>query len=218
MTEPIITPQNTTVVICCAGMGTRLGIGATKALVDVCGEPLILRRLRMLDDFDDVRIVVGFQAQRVIDVVNAYRKDVMFVFNYDYETTGVADSLRKALTGARAYVLSLDGDTLDHPADFARFAACGEECIPVSRGLSSTPVLARVEDGQVTALAHPEGTWRWPGTVKMRREAFGGTSPHVYEMIAPRLPVKAFPLRSREIDTPEDYDAAVAWFEKGCED
>ena len=30
--------DNTTIIICCAGMGTRLGIGTTKALIDVGGE------------------------------------------------------------------------------------------------------------------------------------------------------------------------------------
>ena len=44
------TPQNTSVVICCAGMGTRLGIRTTKALVDICGAPLIIRQLQLLKE------------------------------------------------------------------------------------------------------------------------------------------------------------------------
>ena len=105
-------PENTTVIICAAGMGTRLGIGTTKALVDIDGTPLILRQLELLKDYDDIRIVVGFQAERLITVVKEYRDDVMFCFNYQYETTGVADSLRKGLLTAREYILSLDGDIL----------------------------------------------------------------------------------------------------------
>ena len=38
-----------TVIISCAGMGNRLGLGSTKALVEVEGKPLILRHLEMLD-------------------------------------------------------------------------------------------------------------------------------------------------------------------------
>ena len=53
------TPNNTSIIICCAGMGTRLGIGSTKALVDICGEPLILRQLKLLEDYDDIRIKVS---------------------------------------------------------------------------------------------------------------------------------------------------------------
>ena len=49
--------DKTTVIICCAGMGTRLGIGTTKALVDICGVPLIIRQLELLKEFDDIRIL-----------------------------------------------------------------------------------------------------------------------------------------------------------------
>ncbi len=31
-----------TVIISCAGMGNRLGLGTTKALIDVAGKPLII--------------------------------------------------------------------------------------------------------------------------------------------------------------------------------
>ena len=87
--------ENTTVIISCAGMGTRLGIGMPKALVNVDGKPLIIRQLEMLQDCSDVRIIVGFQADKVIETVKSFRKDVMFAFNYDYRTTGTAASFSK---------------------------------------------------------------------------------------------------------------------------
>ena len=37
-----------TVIISCAGMGKRLGLGTSKCLVDVAGESLIMRNLKML--------------------------------------------------------------------------------------------------------------------------------------------------------------------------
>jgi len=37
-----------TIVISCAGMGTRLGIGSTKALIDIDGKPLIISKLELL--------------------------------------------------------------------------------------------------------------------------------------------------------------------------
>ncbi len=58
-----------TIVISCAGMGTRLGIGTTKALVSVDGKPLIIRQLELLGDYDDIRIVVGYQMEKVIETV-----------------------------------------------------------------------------------------------------------------------------------------------------
>ena len=41
---------DTTVIICCAGMGTRLGIGTTKALLHIDGKPLIIHQLEALKD------------------------------------------------------------------------------------------------------------------------------------------------------------------------
>ena len=60
--------SDTTVVICCAGMGTRLGIGTTKALLHIGGKPLIIHQLENLDSYNDVRIVVGYQADKVIAI------------------------------------------------------------------------------------------------------------------------------------------------------
>ena len=68
------------VVICCAGMGTRLGIGTTKALVKIAGKSIIQRQLEMLDEYDDIRVAVGYQAEKVIkevkhmvEVLSSYR-------------------------------------------------------------------------------------------------------------------------------------------------
>lgn len=103
-----IEKKNTTVIICCAGMGTRLGIGTTKALVDIGGEPLIIRQLKLLDAFDDIRVVVGFDAERVINVVKEYRKDIMFVCNYEYEHIGNRVRIGLCLRSSKNHLNSLD--------------------------------------------------------------------------------------------------------------
>ena len=61
--------DNKTIIISCAGMGTRLGAGVPKAIVNVGDKPIIIRQLELLDDFEDVRVVVGFQADKVIEIV-----------------------------------------------------------------------------------------------------------------------------------------------------
>lgn len=208
-------PQNTTVIICCAGMGTRLGIGATKALVDICGEPLIIKQLKLLEKYDDIRIVAGYQAERLIHTVLNYRKDIMFAFNYQYETTGVADSMRKALVGAREYVIIQDGDTLQHPIDFASFLACDHECIALTDMTSEEPVKAVVKDGNVIKLSKSEGTVQWPGMAKVLKNRLIGQSQHVYDVLNEIMPMKSLNLRTREIDTPEDYEQAIDWFSSG---
>ena len=211
-------PKHTTVIICAAGMGTRLGIGTTKALVDVVGKPLIIRQLELLSKFDDIRIVVGFNAEKLIQVVKNYRKDIVFAFNYQYETTGVADSLRKGMLAARDYVLSLDGDILVNPEDFANFIATESECLGISPITSAEPVMATVENSMVRHLSKTEGNMQWPGIVKIRKEKLTGESTHVYDVLNSVLPMPVFNIRTREIDTQEDYEQAIEWFEKGMVD
>ena len=210
------TPKNTTIVICCAGMGTIFGIGTTNALVDICGVPLIIRQLQLLQDYDDIRIVVGYQAEKLINVVNEYRKDVVYAFNYQYETTGVADSLRKGLLGAREYTIILDGDTLENPNDFRLFLNAESECIVLSELSSAEPVKAEILNDKVQRLSKTEGTKQWPGMVKVMTNRLISDSTHVYGVLNEIMPFKYIMVRTREIDTPEDYERAIEWFEEGC--
>ena len=46
------------VVISCAGIGSRLGLGQTKALIKINGKSLIAWQLDLFKDVEDVRIVV----------------------------------------------------------------------------------------------------------------------------------------------------------------
>ena len=104
--------KNKTIVIPCAGMGKRLGMNIPKALVRIDEKSLIRRNLELLKDCDDIRIVVGYKAQDVIEEVLKYRKDVVFVFNNDYQNTGTGDSVSKAAKYANEYVITIDGDLL----------------------------------------------------------------------------------------------------------
>lgn len=211
-----INPKNTSVIICCAGMGTRLGIGTTKALVDIDGKPLILRQLELLKEYDDIRIVVGFQAERLIEVVKDYRKDIMFAFNYQYESTGVADSLRKGMLTSREYILSMDGDILVNCDDFAAFVCKSKEALAITTISSAEPIMASVCDGMVHKLSKNEGNMQWPGILKIRSSRLSGVSSHVYDVLNGIMPIPAFPIRAREIDTQEDYERAIDWFLSGC--
>jgi len=57
------------VVISCAGIGSRLGLGLTKALVQINGRSLISWQLELFKDVEDIRIVIGFQANDIIEEV-----------------------------------------------------------------------------------------------------------------------------------------------------
>lgn len=210
--------SNKTVIISCAGMGKRLGIGTTKCLVDVDGTPLIIRHLRMLDDVDDVRIVVGYQADKVIERVLEYRKDVTFVFNHDFARNGTGASVALASKYANDYILTIDGDLLLHPSDMKMILEEEDEFVGVTAPGTDNPVLTSVQDGKVVEFSRERGVFEWTGVTQLRRERVGEGDGHVYQLIEPHLPMKYLYLRTKEIDTMNDYDNAVRWVRNGCSD
>ena len=208
-------------MISCAGEGRRLGLGKTKALVSVLGRPLIEWHLRILRHVEDVVVVVGHQGREVIDVVTGLRRDVALAFNHDHATTGTAASLALGARGAPGDVVSLDGDLLVHPADFDAFVREPDPCLGVAPPTTSDAVFATVERGAGGPAATSfnrtgdglewTGLLRVPGDVVHTAQARRGALGHVYEMLAPHLPLPVREVRAREIDTPEDYDRALAW-------
>ena len=75
------------VVISCAGIGSRLGLGLTKALVQINGSSLISWQLKLFKDVEDLRLVIGFQGSEIIEEVRKYRDDVIFCYNQRYFET-----------------------------------------------------------------------------------------------------------------------------------
>lgn len=205
---------DTTVIICCAGMGTRLGIGTTKALMHIDGKPLIIHQLEALKDYSDVRVVVGYQANKVIEIINSYRKDIMFAFNNDFKTTGPATSLRKGLLNSKEYVLSIDGDILVNPEDFKKLLSVDGEYLAISKRHSEEPILVEVEDNEAIHFSQ-KGNFEWPGIVKLRTDKVFNNQEHTFDIIEGLLPIKAILVRSRDIDTPEDYENALEWVKNG---
>ncbi|MCI8377461.1 MAG: NTP transferase domain-containing protein [Lachnospiraceae bacterium] len=204
-----------TVVISCAGMGNRLGLGTTKALVEVDGKPLIVRHLELLKEEEDIRVVVGYQAEKVIEVVRKYRNDVIFVFNHDFRTTGTGDSVLLAARHANKYVLSLDGDLLIHPEDMDVLLRQGGEFVSGGEIATDDPWMLQVEGGagneRVVAFSKTEGKYEWNGITQLKSERLEQGSGHVFQLIEPYLPLPFLEVRTREIDTVNDYERAVEW-------
>lgn len=209
---------NKTVIISCAGMGKRLGLGIVKALVDVDGKPLIIRNLELLDECDDVRIVVGYQAEKVIEVVNRYRKDVTFVFNHDYMNNGTGASVSLAAKNANDYILTIDGDLLIHPDDMKKILSMEEEFIGVSNPSTDDPVLVQTQNGMVNKFSRESGEFEWTGVCLVKRDRIIPDDKHVYQLLEPLLPIKYLLIRTKEIDTMNDYENAVRWIKNNYSD
>ncbi|WP_037354229.1 NTP transferase domain-containing protein [Selenomonas sp. FC4001] len=194
------------VVISCAGIGSRLGIGSTKALIDIGGKTLIQWQLEQFAEVEDVRVVVGFQANEVIEVVRKIRPDTVFVFNHNYFETKTGMSYYLGGKDAKEYVMEYDGDLLVHPDDIKKLLHTHGEWIAYADNHSEDAVYLNLNSaGEVASFSRECGGFEWTGPCVLRRENIKNITGNVYEQLEPFLPMKGIKIRARDIDTYEDY-------------
>lgn len=215
-------PFSRTVIISCAGMGNRLGLKTTKALLEVEGKPLIIRHLEMLKEESDIRVVVGYQAEKVIEVVKKYRSDIMFVFNHNYKETGTGASVALASKYANEYMLSLDGDLIVHPDDMKKILSCDYEFVSGNRPDTEEPWMlqtySEADSEWVSNFSKNVGNYEWNGITQMKSCKMQNGNGHVFQLIEPYLPVRFMEVRTREIDTINDYERAIQWVKNNFAD
>ena len=95
----------------------------------------------MLEHERDIRVVVGYQAEAVIETARKYRDDILFVFNHQYRETGTGASVALAAKYAGEFILSLDGDLLVHPEDLEQVLACDHEFVSGGEPVTDDPWL-----------------------------------------------------------------------------
>lgn len=204
------------VIISCAGIGSRLGLGITKALMKINGQSLISWQLKAFEDVEDLRIVVGFQANEIVQEVLKYRKDVIFIFNHQYFETKTGASFYLGARHANEYVIEWDGDLLVHPDDVKKVLEEEGEFIGYSDISSDDTVFVRVnEKGEVTGFSREGGDFEWTGPACLCRKHIAYCSQNVFNMFEPFLPMKGLKVRAYDIDTYEDYmrvsELSKAW-------
>lgn len=207
--------KNKTVIISCAGIGKRLGRGIPKAIVEVCGEEMILRTLKLLDDVEDVRIVVGYQAEKVIEKALSYRRDVIFVFNRNYLDTGTGASVLLAAKNAKEFILTIDGDIIIHPDDMKKILQEDGEFVGVMDISTEDPVFVKTENDMAIGFSRESGEYEWTGVTQLKTKHLCETTGHTLTLVEPRLPLPFKKIRMKEIDTENDFLIAYDWVKNG---
>lgn len=208
-------PSTKSVIISCAGLGSRLGLATTKALVNINGKSLIRWQLELLRDVEDIRIVVGFQAHDVIEEVKQYREDVVFVYNHNYFETKTGASFYLGAKDGNEYAIEYDGDLLVHPDDIKMLLETDGEWIAYADKMSDDAVMTRVNQvGDVLSFSREQGDFEWTGPCCIKKDKLRYSSGHVFNQLEPYLPMKGIKIRACDIDTYDDYQRALE-FVKG---
>lgn len=198
------------VIISCAGIGSRLGLGTTKALIDIHGKSLIRWQLEMLDDIDDVRIVVGFEANKVIREVKKYREDAIFVFNHEYFATKTGYSYYLGARDGNDFAIECDGDLLVHPDDMKMLLQTDGEWIAYADKSSEDAVYVRTDkNGNVVGFSLRDGDFEWTGPCCMQKSRVKPLSDNVYNQLEEYLPMRGIKIRAYDIDTYADYERVL---------
>lgn len=201
-----------TVIIAAAGVGSRLGAGRPKCLVEVNGHAIFEYQLRAFHWADEIRMVVGYRSEEVMARVSAVDSRVEFVQNRDYAGTTTLQSNFLGAQGVTGKALFIDGDMVvsRRTAEaLCRAYERGGDFIGVARDLSEEPVYAGVEKGQVQWFSYDRpSTYEWANIALLDVEKLAYQKTHFYVQLEKYLPTKALVIDRLEVDTPEDLQFA----------
>lgn len=195
-------------IIPAAGKGTRFGAGIPKALIKVKGESILSRQIRKLQPHYDIRVVVGYKKDLVIEEISRHNFKVDIFVNDDYENTTVVDSVRIGASNLTGNVLVVDGDVLFK--DINGFIS-SDWVVGIKKITSQQPMYAQVSNGKITKFSETEGNCEWAGISVMPVEIYKQQNKYVCDAISQLLPVRTQYVDAFEIDTPEDLRGAEEW-------
>ena len=208
------------VVIAAAGLGSRLGHGLPKCLVEIEGKTLLERQLALFHGVPDVRVVVGYMEHAVMEAISRLDRSVIVVRNPNFRTTTTQDSYALGAAGIEGKCVFLDADIVFDAESLEGFLAKAvhqELTIGVTHTKTDDAVFVEVderEDGTMTALGFSRDTYsryEWANIVCARGGSFRRGRGAVFEALAEMLPATAIPVVSYEVDTERDLQRAKAY-------
>jgi len=196
-------------VICAAGLGSRLGLNTPKCLVKLGNHQIIYYLLKALEEVENIRIVVGFKEEDVINVVRKIRNDVIFVRNPNYNITTNAYSLYLGSHDFSEPFLNIDGDMLITKEEFYKFQSAievGKDLIGIGKAYTEDAVFVKVNNNkEVIQFSRDKiSDLEWTGIAYFSNIKISKTGKYVYQELEDKLPIKACEIECYEIDTPQD--------------
>jgi choline kinase len=206
-------------IILTAGLGSRLGRGIPKTLLDLNGKKLIEYQLELLKNVPNVYIVVGYKDDEVINFASKIRNDLIFVRNTNYLQTNTFYSLFLAYNLIKEPFLAFDGDTVMNKENYDLFIqSCAKEkfkksIIGITEVKSDQPVYAKIKEDEILSFSRVEKEeYEFSGPYYIVDELIRDEKIYIFEYLKTKLPLKYSKVEIYEIDTEIDYQETIRSF------
>ncbi len=198
-------------VIAAAGLGSRLGIGKPKCLIEIGGKTLLEHQINLLNDVEDVRIVVGFEEEQVITSVRTIRPDILVVRNPAFRSTTTLQSYFLGAKYITEKTLFMDADILFQPKSFRIFL---EQCNPnrdligITKAKTKDAVYVNCEENKILEFSRStQAPYEWANLSWLSPEMLNSKEYiAVFEQLSKFLPLHYQEIDCYEVDTQEDLE------------
>lgn len=205
-------------VIAAAGLGSRLGHGLPKCMLEINGKTLLSRLINSLEKYvENIHVVVGYREDLVINHCANHHRNVVIVRNADYRTTNTIDSMQLGSRGLIGKTIYLDGDLIINEKSLLNFLskAKGKNLLAAfTTSRSENSINVDIDnygnDFFIKKFTKDKSyLYEWANVVVANEKSFNGASGYVYEKLEESLPLSAAFLELREIDTAKDLEEAI---------
>lgn len=207
-------------VIAAAGLGSRLGHGLPKCMLELGGRTLLSRMIdSLMPHVGRIHVVVGYREELVINLCSNLHRNVVIVRNPDFRSTNTVQSMASGARGLSGKTIFLDGDLIIDPSSLGNFARRAAEhdtvaAIALSRSENAVNVdLSAPPDAGGTAFIsgftrEADRLYEWANVISGDSRLLDHGAGYVYEELEKLTPLCASLLELREIDTPHDLEMA----------
>lgn len=212
-------------VIAAAGLGSRLGHGLPKCMLELGGRTLLSRLIDTLEQrMDSIHVVVGYREELVINLCAKLHRNVVIVRNPNFRTTNTVQSMAMGAKGLQGKTMFLDGDLIIDPTSLNEFidkAAIQSVLAAIAPSRSENPVNVELAghprpDGEmkITAFTRGQGHgYEWANVVVGPSGMLDGATGYVFQKLEELIPLNAAVVELREVDTASDLEQAREFVE-----